>query len=90
MFGTVVQEAIAALRAAHDALAACDLDSLTPAELLGVGDELQTLTCQLPTQSHRLLARLQAQTTPKEMGAKSWKDVLRIRWRISSTEATAD
>ncbi len=49
------------------------LDSLTLAELLAAGDELQTLTCQLPTQSHRILARLQAETTPKEMGAKSWR-----------------
>jgi Domain of unknown function (DUF222) len=87
MSGTVVQEALAAMRAAHDALAACDIDSLTPAELLAAGDALQTLTCQLPTQSHRILARLQAEATPKEMGAKSWKDVLRIRWRISSGEA---
>ena len=87
MSGTVVQEVIAAMRAAHDALAACDLDSLTLPELLAVGDELQTLTCQLPTQSHRLLARLQAETTPKEMGAKSWRDVLAIRWRISTSEA---
>ena len=87
MSGMVVQEALAAMRAAHDALAACDIDSLTPTELLAAGDALQTLTCQLPTQSHRLLARLQAEATPKEMGAKSWKDVLRIRWRISSTEA---
>jgi hypothetical protein len=53
------------MRAAHDALAACDIDSLTPAELLAAGDALQTLTCQLPTQSHRILARLQAQTTPR-------------------------
>ena len=75
------------MRAAHDALAACDLDALTPTELLAMGDELETLTCQLPTQSHRILARLQAEATPKELGAKSWKDVLRIRWRISSTEA---
>jgi hypothetical protein len=30
---------------------------------------------------------LQADTTPKELGAKSWKDVLRIRWRITATEA---
>jgi hypothetical protein len=87
MSGTVVQEMIAAMRAAHDALAACDLDVLTRAELLAAGDELETLTCQLPTQSHRILARLQAEATPKEMGAKSWRDVLRIRWRISSAEA---
>ena len=38
-------------------------------------------------QWHRALARLQAETTPKELGAKSWKDVLRIRWRITATEA---
>ena len=50
-------------------------------------DELETLSCQLPAQWHRALARLQAETTPKEMGAKSWKDVLRIRWRISATDA---
>ncbi len=87
MSGTVVQEMIAAMRAAHDALAACDLDVLTLPELLAAGDELETLTCQLPTQSHRILARLQAETTPKEMGAKSWRDVLTIRWRISTTEA---
>ena len=30
-----------------------------------------------------MLAHLQAETTAKEMGAKSWKDVLAVRWRIS-------
>ena len=84
---TPVQVAVAALRAAHDALASCDLEMLTRPELLNVLDELETLSCQLPTQWHRALMRLQAETTPKEMGAKSWKDVLRIRWRISTTEA---
>ena len=78
---------MAALRAAHDALASCDLEMLTSSELLNVLDDLETLSCQLPTQWHRALTRLQAETTPKEMGAKSWKDVLRIRWRISTTEA---
>ena len=34
-----------------------------------------------------MLARLQVDTTAQEMGAKSWKDVLAIRWRISTTEA---
>jgi hypothetical protein len=87
MSGTVVQEALAGLRAAHDALATCDIEALTLPELLAVADELQTLTCQLPTQSHRILARLQAETTPKEMGAKSWKDVLAMRWRTSTGEA---
>jgi hypothetical protein len=78
---------VAALRAAHQSLADCDLETLTQRELLAMLDELETLSCQLPAQWHRALARLQAETTPKELGAKSWKDVLRIRWRITATEA---
>src|SRR6476660_3723461 len=87
MLATPVQVAMAALRAAHDELAACDLEMLTQRELLGVLDDLETLSCQLPTQWHRALARLQAETTAKELGAKNWKDVLRIRWRITATDA---
>ncbi len=79
--------AVAALRAAHDELAALPIDALTKPELVAALDELETVACQLPTQSHRMLARLQAETTAKEMGAKSWRDVLAIRWRISTTEA---
>ena len=82
-----VREAVAALRAAHAELAGLSFDSLTKAELVEVGDELETLGCQLPTQSHRGLARMQAETTPKEMGAKSWRSVLATRWRISTSEA---
>ncbi len=82
-----MQATVVALRAAHDELAALPIDALTKTELVGVLDELETLNCQLPTQSHRMLARLQAETTAKEMGAKSWRDVLATRWRISPTEA---
>jgi hypothetical protein len=82
-----VQSAAEALRAAYEAMAALPVDALTAAELVGVLDELEVLTCQLPVQSHRMLARLQAETTPKAMGAKSWRDVLAIRWRISPGEA---
>ena len=82
-----MQVAVAALRAAHDELAALSVDLLTKPELVGVLDELETLSGQLPAQSHRLLARLQAEATAKEMGAKSWRDVLAIRWRISTSEA---
>ena len=52
-----------------------------------LGDDLETLTRQFPTQTHRMLARLQAQSTAKTLGAKSWKDVLKIRWRLSGSEA---
>jgi len=83
-----VREAMANLRAAYDAFAACDFDALNRTELLAVIDDFETLTCQAPTQSHRLLTRLQAETTPQQMGAKSWNEVLRIRWRLSSAEAS--
>ena len=84
MVGTAVRDAVTAL---HDALAATDPNTLTLPELLALGDELQTLTCQLPTHTHRMLARLQAEHTPRELGAKSWNEVLRTRWRISTAEA---
>lgn len=79
---------MANLCAAYDAFDACHLDALTRTELLSVMDDLETLMCRVPTQSHRLLTRLQAETTPKQMGAKSWNEVLRIRWRLSSAEAS--
>lgn len=87
MAGGSVREAVAALRAAHDELAALSVDALTGAELFEVLDDLEILTCQLPTQSQRLLARLHTATTPQAMGAKCWRDVLAIRWRISTREA---
>ena len=87
MAGTSVQDAVSAVLAAHDALAACEVDLLTAPELIAVLDELETLSCQLPTQWHRMLARLQTETTPKELGAKSWREVLATRWRISPGEA---
>lgn len=85
--GTSAVEAVAALRAAYDVFAACDVESLTRSELLAVMDEYETLTCQLPTQTQRMLAQLQADTTAREMGAKSWNEVLRVRWRLSTAEA---
>ncbi|MBJ7338748.1 HNH endonuclease signature motif containing protein [Mycolicibacterium sp.] len=87
MSAGAVQAAVTALRTAHDAMAALSVDALTAVELIGVLDGLETLTCQLPMQCHRMLARLQVETTPKAMGAKSWRDVLATRWRISPSEA---
>ncbi|MFI5508789.1 HNH endonuclease signature motif containing protein [Mycobacterium sp. NPDC051804] len=82
-----VQAAMTALRAAHDQLAVLPIDALTKGELVAALDDLETLWCQLPAQSHRMLARLQSETTAKEMGAKSWRQVLANRWRISTSEA---
>jgi hypothetical protein len=87
MSAEAVQATVAAFRAAYDELAAQPIDALTKSELIDALDELETLTCRLPSQSHRMLARLQAETTAKDMGAKSWRDVLATRWRISTSEA---
>jgi len=87
MGAEAVQAAVAAMRAAHDELAALPIEALTTSELVGVLDELETLSCQLPAQTHRVLARLQCETTAKEMGAKSWRQVLANRFRISTAEA---
>ncbi|WP_372516785.1 DUF222 domain-containing protein, partial [Mycolicibacterium fortuitum] len=82
-----VVDAVAGLRAAFDAFAACDFGSLSRAELLAVLDEYETLLCRLPAVGHRLLAQLQVEATPGELGAKSWNEVLRTRWRLSTAEA---
>src|SRR3546814_580783 len=83
-----LQAAVSAVRAAVDELAACDIALLTRSELVSALDELETLRCRLPSVSQRLLARVQAEATPQDMGAKSWKEVLSVRWRISTSEAT--
>src|ERR1700761_8245189 len=82
-----VRKGLAMMRAGYATLAAASMDPLTATELLEVGDELETLTCQLPTQRHRMLTRLQAETTARALGAKSWHNVLTVRWRLSSAEA---
>lgn len=82
-----VQAAVAALRAAVDDLLACDFDLSTAPELVEVLDALETQGCRLPAVGHRVLARLQTETTPQQMGAKSWRQVLSVRWRISTSEA---
>ena len=87
MTSGAVQTAVAALRSAFDELAALPIDTLATTELVGVLDELETLTCQMPSQSHRMLARLQTETSATQMGAKTWRDFLSVRWRISPTEA---
>ncbi|MDZ4267987.1 MAG: DUF222 domain-containing protein [Mycobacterium sp.] len=87
MSGVDLQAAVAGLHAAFDEVAACEIDLLTRSELVDALDELETLWCQLPSVRQRLLARLQVEATPQQMGAKSWKEVLSVRWRISTGEA---
>ena len=81
-----VAAAIAALRAADEALAALPA-TLTAAEVAAVADEVQVLRCVLPGHEQRLLTAWQSETTAQALGAKSWRDVLSVRWRISNGEA---
>src|SRR5689334_1394913 len=83
-----VQEAAERLLADYEALAALPVDLLTRHQVVAVLDAMELLTNLLPTQRHRLPARLEGENTPREMGAKSWNEVLRIRWRMSSGEAS--
>ena len=87
MSGVVLSDAVAAVRAAVDAAAGAEVDLLGRADLVDALDELETVWCQLPALRNRLLARLQVETTAKEMGARSWAQVLSVRWRISTAEA---
>ena len=87
MSGSVLSEAVAAVRSAVDAAAGAGVDLLGRADLVDALDELETVWCQLPALRNRLLARLQVETTATQMGAKSWNQVLAVRWRISTAEA---
>jgi hypothetical protein len=82
-----VLEAVAVIRVAYDQLAELPVDGLTHPELLEVLGELEALTRRLPAQSHRILARLQREASPVELGAKSWRDVVSGRLLISGKDA---
>jgi hypothetical protein len=82
-----VLAAVVALRAIHDELDACDFDALSATETVALLDALEEAECRNAAHRHRGLAQLQQQTTAIDMGAKSWRDVLAIRWRLSGSEA---
>ena len=66
-----VQQAVAGLRAAVDAVLSCSLDRSTAAEVVELLDELENAGCRLPAARHRALARLQVETSAVQMGAKN-------------------
>lgn len=79
--------AVAKLRAAYDEVAALSVDQPTHPDLLTALSEMEAMTRQLPTLSHRIIARLDREASPKELGAKSLKKVLCLRLRISGKDA---
>lgn len=75
------------LEAAFDKVAALNYDVLTHPELLSTDDRIERIARRLPTLERPLLARLTTELSPTALGAKSWKEVLRTRLRISGTDA---
>ena len=78
---------VAAVRAAYAELAAEPIDAATHSDLLAALNELEALTRQLPTVSHRILARLHREASPVALGAKNLTEVLVTRLRISRGDA---
>ena len=78
---------MAAIRAGIAELAAAPIDGLSHRELIGVLEEVTTLSWSLPALEHQILGWLMAETDPKSLGAKSWAEVLTIALRVWAAEA---
>src|SRR5690348_3690467 len=81
-----VTAAVAGIRAAADELLRRSFEELTHLELVELLGELETVTWQLPSVGHRVIARLQREASPTELGAKSLGSVLTQRLRISDRD----
>jgi hypothetical protein len=79
--------ALDTLDAAFDTVAGMSMDTLTHREVLTVQHRIECLARRMPTLGHRLIARLAAEASPVELGARSLRDVLRERLRISGADA---
>ena len=84
-----VLAAFAAFDAACQALTRLEFTAFTTAELLELQSRREHATRITARVDHRILATLQNQASAKEIGGKSWTDVLALRLRISRTDATA-
>ena len=79
--------ALATMVTGYQQMAAASIDRLTHAELLTLLEQLETLTRQMGSQSHRILTRLQREASPIELGSKSWRQVLTDHLRLSKRDA---
>jgi hypothetical protein len=82
-----VMAAVERFDAAQAELAALSFDALTGPQALTVKDRLEVVARRQAAVDHRLTSHLQAQTSPAELGAKSWTEVLSQRLRISRDDA---
>ena len=84
-----VTAALADYRAACQELSTLDFTAFTVAELLEIQSEREHLLRTTAVVDHRILAALQGQVTAKEIGGKSWADILALRLGISQAAAKA-
>jgi hypothetical protein len=73
---------------AWDKLAALPATAMAAPELLTVLERVERLRRLLPAVEHTVLTQLKSQTTPVDMGARSWRAVLTNRLGISGGDAT--
>jgi hypothetical protein len=73
--------------AAQAEVAALPFEALTGPEALAVKGRLETVARRQAAVDHRLTQRFTGQTSPVELGAKSWTDVLSNRLRIGRGQA---
>lgn len=73
---------------AWDKVAAQPETGMAAPELLAVLERAERLRRLLPAVEHRVLTQLQSQTTPVDMGAKSWRAVVSTRLGISGADAS--
>ena len=83
-----VHTALAGYRAATASLVDADFTGFDTAELLAMQSEREQHARTEAMIEHRIQSALMARTTPAEIGAKSWTDVLATRMRISRKEAS--
>lgn len=85
------REAVLAAFDAYDSaceqLATLNFARMTPAELFELQSRREHRARTTAVADHRILAALQAQATPKDVGARTWAEILCTRMRISKDEA---
>ncbi len=79
--------ALDAMEAAFDKLASLSFDGLTGREMVAVLARREVLARRQPVVDHRLINRLAAECTPKDLGFTSLPKVLSHHLRISAGEA---
>lgn len=82
-----VMAAFDAYDAACEQLAGLEFIAMTPAELFELQSRREHRARTTAVADHRILAALQAQAVPKDIGARSWPEILCTRLRISKDEA---